>query len=232
MPDSPSMPTSDGQPLPHGYTNHTTASGGLVTKMYRGPGAVARQRREELALRSLAGLLPVATVVESRPGSLVVDKIAGRHGQDLIAAGDADAVMLALGAILREVQAIAPAFYDEFDGSGVLVHGDFGPQNALFAMRNDAVVLLADWEWSTVGSPVTDLAWAEFIVRMHHPEHVGSLQALFDGYGERPPWAARRAAMTERATAHTEWVRLWKGGDVTSEWDYRLRAIEQWRETT
>ena len=226
------MSAADGQPLPHGYTNRTTARGGRVTKTYRGPGAVARQQREELALRALAARLPVATVAESRPRSLVLDRIAGRHGQDLITAGHGDAVMFALGAILRDVQAIVPEFYGEFDGSGVLVHGDFGPQNALLAVRNDSVVLLADWEWSTVGSPVNDLAWAEFIVRLHHPADVGSLQALFDGYGERPPWDERQAAMTERATALTAWVRSWKGDDATSDWDYRLRAIEQWREVT
>jgi len=149
----------DGQTLPHGYTNVTTVLGGLVTKTYRGPDAVRRQQREELAIRSVTGLLPVATIVESRPGVLVLGEVPGRHGQDLIDSGDGVAVMSGLGRLLREVQAISPVFLGESHGTGVLVHHDFGPNNVLVAEHDDSIALLADWEWSTVGRPITDLAW-------------------------------------------------------------------------
>lgn len=216
--------------LPHAYTNLVTARDQLITKTYRGAERVERQQREALAIRSLTEILPVATIVESRPGVIVLAKVRGRHGQDLIAMGEGQTVMFCLGRLLREVQAVTPAFYGEFDGAGVLVHGDFGPNNILLADDADEVVLLADWEWSTVGGLITDLAWAEFILRMHHPEHVGCLRALFDGYGERPPWAQRQAAMADRAASLEAWVRSWKGAEAASSWNYRSRCIAQWDE--
>lgn len=219
-----------GQPLPHAYTNDVTVLGDLVTKTYRGPGAIGRQQREELALRSVVDRLPVATVVDSRPGVLVLRRVPGRHGQERIDGSDGDAVMFGLGRLLRELQAVSPVFFDEFHGAGVLVHQDFGPNNVLFADHDDAIVLIADWEWSTVGSPITDLAWAEFIVRMHHSEHQACLPALFDGYGARPAWSERQAAMVRRATALQAWVRSYRGAGAASPWDRRRRAIEQWRD--
>ncbi len=225
---------ADGEPVPvpHGYTNSVTVQGELVTKTYRGPDATRRQQREELAIRSLGDRLPVATIVDARPGVLVLARVPGRHGQERIDRGEAEAeaVMFGLGRLLREVQAVSPRFCDEFDGAGVLVHQDFGPNNVLFAEHDDSIVLLADWEWSTVGSPVTDLAWAEFILRMHHPEREECLAALFDGYGTRPPWRERQAAMARRAAALEAWVRSHQGAAAASTWDHRSRGIAQWRE--
>jgi hypothetical protein len=218
------------EPLPHAYTNEVTALGDLVTKAYRGPGAVQRQRREELALRRLADRLPVATIVDSRPGALVLRRVAGRHGQERIDGGDGAAVLFGLGRLLREVQAVRPGFLDEFDGTGVLVHQDFGPNNVLFAEHGETIALLADWEWSTVGSPVTDLAWAEFIVRMHHPDHQQCLEALFAGYGSRPPWPERQAAMAQRADTVAAWVRSYRGAAAATTWEARARRIGRWRD--
>jgi len=224
------MSIGDAESVPHAYTNLVTARGRRVTKTYRGADGVKRQRREALAVRSLIGLLPVASIVESQPGVVVFDRISGRHGQDLIATGQGQAVMFCLGRLLREIQAIAPTFYDEFKGTGVLVHGDFGPNNVLFADNADEIVLLADWEWSTVGAPLTDLAWTEFILRMHHPDDLQCLPDLFDGYGERPPWSERQTAMAERAASLEAWIRTWKGAEAASTWDYRSRCITQWDE--
>lgn len=201
------MSVDDSRPLPHAYSNVVTGYGDLVTKTYRGGERVKRQQREALAIRSLTGLLPVATIVESQPGALVLAKVRGRHGQDLIDSGEGRIAMFCLGRLLREVQAITPAFYGEFEGMGVLVHRDFGPNNVLLAEHADEIVLLADWEWSTVGGAITDLAWAEFILRMHHPEHLECLAALFHGYGERPAWSERQAAMAVRAAYLERWVR-------------------------
>jgi hypothetical protein len=146
--------------------------GDLVTKTYRGPDAIERQQREELAIRSVADRLPVATIVDSRPDVLVLRKVPGRHGQDRVNQGEAEAVLFGWVAYCAtSIQSISPVSFDEFQGAGVLVHHDFGPNNVLFADHDDSIVLLADWKWSTVGSPVTDLAWAEVIIRMHHTEH-------------------------------------------------------------
>jgi hypothetical protein len=225
-----SMENSDGQPLRHGYTNLTIAHGGLVTKTFQGGNAADRQERESIALRELSGLLPVAAIVDSTPGALRTQRVAGRHGQDLIDLGMGHAVMLSLGRLLCDVQAIVPSFYPEYQGRSVLVHGDFGPNNVLLAEGGEDIVLLADWEWSTVGSPLTDLAWAEFIVRMHHPKHLDCLPALFEGYGTRPAWDERQAAMAERATALEDWVRSWKGTAAGSTWRRRSQAIAGWHE--
>ncbi len=129
----------------------------------------------------------------------------------------------------RELQTIEPSFYGAYDGGGVLVHGDFGPNNVLLAEDDDTVVLLADWEWSSIGHPTMDLAWAEFIVRMHHPHHVDCLSALFDGYGQRPSWNERQTVMTDRAGALKAWLRSWNDHDA-EEWDRRSRLISQWEE--
>ena len=220
----------DGHPVPHAYTNSVTARGSLVTKTYQGSGAIERQQREELAIRSLADRLPVATIVDSRPGVLVLGQVPGRHGQERIDRGEGDAVMFGLGRLLREVQAVRPQFFDEFNGAGVLVHQDFGPNNVLFAEHDDSIALLADWEWSTVGSPITDLAWAELIVRLHQSEHQSCLSALFDGYGTRPPWTERQAAMAQRAAALETWVRSFRGAAAAATWDRRQRSIARWRE--
>jgi hypothetical protein len=220
----------DGQPVPHAYTNDVKVLGGLVTKTYRGPGALGRQQREELAIRSLADRLPVATIVDSRPGVLVLGQVSGRHGQERIDRGEGVAVMFGLGRLLREVQGVSPRFFDEYHDAGVLVHQDFGPNNVVFAEQDDSILLLADWEWSTVGSPITDLAWAEVIVRLHHPEHQDCIPALFDGYGMRPAWSERQAAMAKRATALETWVRSFRGAAAASTWGRRSRCIAQWRE--
>ena len=219
----------DGQPVPHAYTNTVTQLGEFVTKRYRGADIGRRQHREELAIRSLTGLLPVATIVESAPGALVFRKVAGRHGQDVLDGGGGAVVMSALGLLLRQLQAITPSFYDEFRGDGVLVHRDFGPNNVLLS-DNGSIALLADWEWSGVGNPVDDLAWAEFIIRMHHPREVGCLTALFDGYGQRPVWAKRQAAMARRAADMEAWVTLWEGTPAAASWRYRSTCIAGWRE--
>ncbi len=193
------MSIGESQPLPHAYTNLVAAREQLVTKTYRGADGVERQQREALAIHSLTGILPVATIVESHPRVIVLEKVPGRHGQDLIAMGEGQAVMFCLGRLLREVQAVTPAFYGEFNGTGVLVHGDFGPNNLLLAEDGDVAVLLADWEWSTVGGPITDLAWAEFILRMHHLSiwgvcaHCSTVTVnAQDGTTGRPPWRTER----------------------------------------
>lgn len=224
------MPSRDARPLPHAYTNVATVSGDVVTKTYRGPDAIERQQREAQAIASLQGRLPVARILESRPGVLVLARVPGRHGQDLIDAGEGHMVMHGLGALLREVQAVQPDFYDETRGDGTLIHGDFGPNNVLFGEHDEHITLLADWEWSTTGSAITDLAWAEFIVRMHHQDHLDCIPALFDGYGHHPAWSERQAAMAERAAALEAWVRSWKGPAADTTWPRRSQAIKRWQE--
>src|ERR1022692_3601074 len=94
--------------MPHGYTNHTTRDGPVVTKAYRGPDATQRCARETAVLRRLAGLVPVPPVVASTDISLSLGFMPGVHGQDLIAAGLGGQVLHACGQVLRRIHALDP----------------------------------------------------------------------------------------------------------------------------
>jgi len=93
------------------------------------------------------------------------------------------------------------------------VHGDYGPNNVLLDAAAGQVIAVLDWEWARVGDPVEDLAWCEWIVRMHHPEHVGALSSLFDAYGHRPAWAARQQAMAAQCRAFLALSGRWEQGE-------------------
>lgn len=216
--------------MPHGYTNATRTDKQVVVKTYLGPDGADRQAREELALRRLAGRLPVPTLVDSTPGTSTTTYVSGIPGQEAIEAGHAYEVLLACGRLLAQLQRVDARTLFETEPGATLVHNDFGPNNVLMADDLSEVRLLCDWEWATVGDPNTDLAWAEWIVRTHHPESLAALPALFDGYGQRPPWEVRQAAMLQRAQIHREFVRRWHGTDGERLWDDRLAAITSWRE--
>jgi aminoglycoside phosphotransferase (APT) family kinase protein len=146
-------------------------------------------------------------------------------------------VLTAAGALLERVQTQAtPLLAPVLQGVGsVAVHGDFGPQNLLFSGdylfgADCQVVGLVDWEFAHIGDPVEDLAWAEWIVRMHHPAATVALDGLFAGYGTRPHWSLRRAAMLaqcERLRRRCETEGLF---DAQAMWQTRLRATEGWKE--
>jgi aminoglycoside phosphotransferase (APT) family kinase protein len=113
-----------------------------------------------------------------------------------------------------------------------VTHGDYGPQNVLLDAAGEAIVLVADWEFSTTGSrPIADLAWAEWIVRMHHPSETASVEALYDGYGERPPWDDRKRVMLERCEEMRR--RCHAAGDADAErmWAVRRSATSTWDDT-
>ena len=94
----------------------------------------------------------------------------------------------------------------------MLVHGDFGPQNVLLDPETAVPTALVDWELTHIGHPVEDLAWAEWIVRTHHAAVVDRLPALFDGYGDRPAWADRHAAMIDKCHWALDFVGRWESG--------------------
>jgi aminoglycoside phosphotransferase (APT) family kinase protein len=43
-----------------------------------------------------------------------------------------------------------------------------------------------DWEFAHIGDRLTDIAWAEWIFRTHHPHLLGALPSLFAGYQDHP----------------------------------------------
>jgi Ser/Thr protein kinase RdoA (MazF antagonist) len=226
---------SEGDRLPQGYTNRTrrVPGTGIVEKVYEGRDARTRLHREAECLRLVASVLPVPAVVEQdeHRGVLRMEWIAGTPGQQLLRSGSPRAVLAATGSLLRQLQTEATSVLAAvLEGAGpVAVHGDFGPHNLLFG-ADDEVVALLDWEFAYTGSALDDLAWAEWIVRMHHAEAIDALDELFDAYGTRPRWEARRKAML----VHCERVR-WRcesEGRVepAATWRGRLETTEQWRE--
>jgi aminoglycoside phosphotransferase len=214
----------------HGYTNETTLTGGEVIKSYRGPDAASRALAERRALAALAGVFPVPAVLAGGPTSLTLGFVPGRHGQDLLAAGAAAAVLRACGGVLRRLHAI-PVDTVWPGATGVVVHGDFGPNNVLFSAGSLSVAAVLDWEFCHPGEPIEDLAWCEWIVRMHHPGAVEALSELFGAYGQRPSWTRRRSVMVERCHWFERFCRTWDpdGGGVAL-WSDRAARTAAWQE--
>lgn len=221
------------QPLRHGYTNETRGDGRVVVKRYAGPGARARRDRERLMLATLPGLLPVPVLLAGElAGELRMRFVAGVHGQDLIEAGMAGPVLRACGHLLRQVHgldltAVLPG--GSHPVGAVLVHGDFGPNNVLLDPGTFAVRAVLDWEWAHPGDAVEDLAWCEWIVRMHHRSHVDALDEFFDAYGWRPSWRHRQAAMVDQCQRLLAMCRRWSA-DAVRVWQHRVAVTEGWDE--
>jgi aminoglycoside phosphotransferase (APT) family kinase protein len=220
--------------LPHGYTNQTVSDGAVITKSYHGPDSAARCARETAVLRALGGRLPVPQVVGGGGAELRLRFVAGAHGQDLIDAGQADRVLLECGRALRRIHAIRP---DSVLDQGrpqpgeVLVHGDYGPNNLLLDPATLEARAVLDWEWAHAGDRLEDMAWCEWIVRMHHPGHVAGLAEFFRGYGRRPTWVARQQAMLRRCGEMLDFCLRWEPeGPASREWRRRLAATRAWTE--
>ena len=222
--------------MPHGYTNHTTRDGPVVTKAYRGPDATQRCARETAVLRRLAGLVPVHPVVAGTDISLSLGFMPGVHGQDLIAAGLGGQVLHACGQVLRRIHALDPGLAPGLAPAGqrsparaVLVHGDFGPNNVLLDQAGQEITAVLDWEWAHAGDPVEDLAWCEWIMRMHHPQDAAALDGFFGAYGRTPAWAARQDAMLTRCSTLLDLCERWQpGGESVRMWRHRLAVTRSW----
>jgi aminoglycoside phosphotransferase len=222
--------------MAHGYTHRTTRTGDVVTKAYQGPDAEVCCAREAAALMALAGLLPVPRVIAAGRAQLRTALAPGLHGQDLIEAGLARPVLAACGRMLRQIHEL-PIPPVMSGGSsrlgGVLVHGDFGPNNVLLDARARDVTAVLDWEWMHVGAPVEDLAWCEFIVRMHHPSDQPALDAFYSSYGSRPAWADLHQAITRRCEWMLELCERWQPDGVgVARWGERLTSVRSWTQSS
>ncbi|MEU9076383.1 phosphotransferase family protein [Kitasatospora sp. NPDC004745] len=220
------------QPLPHGYTNRTTGDGRVVVKHYCGPEAEARLAREERLLTGLRERLPVPPVLAADRAALTLGHLPGVPAQDLLDAGHGPRVLAACGLVLGRLQQLDPAVSGEpvTAPGAVLVHGDFGPNNLLLDPDTFAVTAVLDWEFAHAGDPVEDLAWCEWIVRMHHPDRGGDLDHLFRAYGRPvPPWPVRRRAMLAKCAWLEEFCRRRDpDGPGVRQWRDRSRATAAW----
>ncbi|WP_420119777.1 phosphotransferase [Micromonospora sp.] len=217
--------------LPHGYTNATSRVAGTVRKSYLGPDAGQRFTVERAALSGLAGSFPVPEVRAAPDGELAVAEVAGWHAQDALDGGHAAAVLRLCGQARRRLSDVDPATVPGLPGTGeVIVHGDFGPQNILVNEAVDEVLAVIDWELCHLGPAVEDLAWTEWIVRMHHPLAVDHLDHLFTGYGERPGWGERQAAMVRMCLRCRDFCVRWGDPVAAAMWNRRTAATEAFRE--
>ncbi len=216
----------------HGYTHRTTRTGDVVTKAYQGPDAEAFCTREAAALTALAGLLPVPRVIARGPVTLLTALAPGTHGQDLIDAGLAEPVLGACGRLLRRIHDLAvPEVIGADQPGAVIVHGDFGPNNVLLDAAAERVTAVVDWEWAHAGDPVEDLAWCEFIIRLHHPAEVASLAAFYASYGDRPDWPQRHEAIMRRCAEIRQACENWEpGGTSARTWAGRIDIAGSWQE--
>jgi aminoglycoside phosphotransferase len=217
--------------LPHGYTNATSLQSRQVVKRYLGPDAVMRRQDEIKALTFLAGRFPVPALLGQNESSIMLSFVPGVPGQEILEQRPDD-VLFAVGRAGRALHELdVSAAYEVADGS-VLVHGDFGPQNMLFDGATLQPKAVVDWEFSQVGEAAADLAWAEWIVRIHHPHLLWAIDALFDGYGHRPSWPRRQAAMLAKCRWALDFVSRWPAVEAASVamWERRLDATSRFRE--
>lgn len=206
---------------------------GAVLKTYAGPDSTLRQDNERQALHALAGRYPVPKILAERPDSLLLGFLPGEHGQDLIDSGHSEEVLHACGLALRALHDIdiSTVFPRSTNREHVLVHGDFGPNNVLLDAETFEVRAVLDWEFSTPGDAVVDVAWCEWIVRMHHPAAVTSLSGFHQAYGSVPPWPVRQAAMISRCLWLQEFSRrLDPEGGGAALWEDRAMMTARWAE--
>ena len=142
-------------------------------------GDVVRHPRQpwSASVHALLGYLEAAGFTEApRPGPVAEDHddvayIEGVSGDDACLLVASDEAVAAVAQLLRRYHdvvaqwrpAVAPVWFDGQTGTGdggehLVCHGDVGPWNLVW--RDGALVGLIDWEYATVGTRRTDIAYA------------------------------------------------------------------------
>jgi len=70
----------------------------------------------------------------------------------------------AMDALIERLPARIPA-----DQSVTIAHGDYRLENVMFHPTENHIVAVLDWELSTIGHPLADIAYNSFIWRSHSP---------------------------------------------------------------
>ena len=81
-----------------------------------------------------------------------------------------------------------------------------------------------------IGSPIEDLAWSEWIIRMHHPDAQDDLPELFAASGLSFSWTERQAWMLRQCHHYLAYCEASEMKAGVAEWKRRLDATERWRE--
>jgi tRNA A-37 threonylcarbamoyl transferase component Bud32 len=176
---------NDSQTDQDGYTNSTYLENQAVVKTYSGADAQDRFLTELAMYRQLQfiSFMPELLSYDQDTLTIKTRHIADRHAQDLLE-DHCDSVPLILGKLVRALQVIAIDTIGEQKGiaSNVLVYGDFGPQNLLFAHGSFSEPCLVEWEWAHFGDKSEDISLAEWIIRMHYAASKQMIASLYKGF--------------------------------------------------
>jgi Phosphotransferase enzyme family len=178
----------------------------------------------------------VPPVLGSEDGCLTMRFMSGIHGQELLESGHGVGVLCACGTMLRLIHQLDAHDHGRPGRPRAWWAGsrarDYGPQNVLLDPATLEITGILDWEWAHAGDPVEDLAWCEWIVRMHHPGQVSLLSVFFDAYGGAiPPWPDRQAFMLDRCRSLLDFCRQQEpGGSGEAQWARRLAVARAWQE--
>jgi len=79
---------------------------------------------------------------------------------------------------MNEILDWLPANLPEDDGRVALVHGDYRLDNMIFNTAEGKITALLDWELSTLGHPLADLAYQCMQLRMDPGKHLSGLHGV------------------------------------------------------
>lgn len=97
-------------------------------------------------------------------------------------------------------------------------------------IEHGEITALLDWEFAHRGTPVEDLAWAEWSVRTHHPSYRDAIPELLGAGQLDAGWSSRHAATLTRCREILRRVERSGPGDAAELWRERLRLTESWTE--
>ena len=220
--DDPSRPREKAPPSPadgvawqptHGYSQHVAWDGEGVVKTFTAD-SLDRRRNELAALQSLHHAIPLPRVLPTRdPATIRMTFVPGILAEEWVAARGPDRdlrhtrFLQQCGEVLRRLHQLgcAPLAGEDTPGQGsVIVHGDLAPYNVIVDAEDGAVRAVIDWELLHFGSPIEDLAWLEWNMRIWYAPTPGVLDALYEAYGSLPAWRDRHQAMIDRCRPHLE----------------------------
>ena len=108
----------------------------------------------------------------------------------------------AMEALIAELPGRIPA-----DQSVTIAHGDYRLENVMYHPTEPRIIAVLDWELSTIGHPLADIAYNGFIWRSHSPGW-GSLDGVDFATSGIPTEEAYVAAYCQR-TGRTEGIADW-----------------------
>lgn len=221
--------------LPYGYTNSTRLENRIVVKTYSGADSQSRFLTELVMYQQLQNMPFMPELVGYDKDALTISMryVESRHAQDLLEEY-CDIVLFSLGKLARELQLVKidTIVESKRNAPDVLVHGDFGPQNLLFAPESFSEPYLVDWEWAHFGDRFEDIAWAEWIIRMHYDSNQQMIASLYKGFGIVPLWEARRELMIRKCEKILDFAKRDDNTQAISTWIDRVAQVKSFKERT